>query len=185
MNKTVYIFCIAILPLMICAGMVYSIITIFFYEVGASRTQIGFIFSAGAIAGATFSSLLGKISDKKGRIPVLVGSMALFSLVFFLYALTKNYLYIYPIQLLEGTAWSGFNVASTAFISDIVSSDKRGWAMGIYNRSWNVGWIIGPGVGGFLSDRIGFQNTFFACSLFVVTGMIITLALIKEPVRKD
>ena len=184
LKKTVYIFCLAILPLMICSGMVYSVITVFFYDLGASRTQIGFIFMAGATAGAILAPLLGKMSDRFGRIPVLVGSMSLFALVFFFYAIVKNHLQIYPVQVLEGTAWTGFNAAATALIADFVPSEKRGWAMGMYNRAWNVGWIIGPAVGGFLSDNIGFQKTFFICSLFVITGMIITLATVKEPERE-
>ncbi len=183
--KKINIFCMTILPLMICSGMVYSVITIFFLELGASRTQIGFIFMAGAIAGAIFAPLLGKLSDKYGRLPILLGSMFLFALVFFLYAMAKNYLHIYPIQILEGTAWTGFNAASTALISDMAPSGKRGWAMGMYNRAWNMGWIIGPAMGGFLSDHVGFKNTFFVCSLLVITGMIMTLFLISEPKKID
>jgi MFS family permease len=181
LKKTLYLFCLAILPLMICAGMVYSVLTVFFYELGASKTHIGFIFMAGATAGAILAPLIGKMSDKFGRIPVLAISMGIFALVFFLYAIVKNYLHLYPTQVLEGIAWTGLNAAATAYISDIVPSEKRGWAMGMYNRSWNIGWIIGPAVGGFLSDSIGFQKTFFLGSLFVITGMIITLFLIKDP----
>jgi MFS family permease len=184
LKKPVYIFCMAILPLMICSGMVYSVITIFFYDLGASRTQIGFIFMVGATAGAILAPLIGMMSDKFGRIPVLIGSMFLFALVFFFYSIVKTHLQLYPVQALEGIAWSGFNAASTALIADFVPSKKRGWAMGMYNRAWNVGWIIGPAVGGFLSDNIGFQKTFFFCSLFVITGMIITLATVKEPERE-
>ncbi len=177
MKKDIQILCIAILPLMVCSGMVYSVITVFFYNLGASKTHIGLIFMCGAATGAVFAPFLGRLSDRLGRFLVLLGSMTGFAIVFLLYALAKNYLNLYLIQILEGISWTAFVTSSTALIADIAPQDERGWAMGLYNRAWNIGWIIGPAFGGFSSDTIGFRFTFLIGAILVAFGIFLTLFL--------
>jgi predicted MFS family arabinose efflux permease len=53
--------------------------------------------------------------------------------------------------------------------------------MGIYNTTWSLGWIIGPTLGGLLSDHIGFPFTFLLCTGLTVFGL--TLAFIFVPVK--
>ena len=52
--------------------------------------------------------------------------------------------------------------------------------MGIYNSTWNLGWIIGPSLGGFLSDQIGFRMTFVISVLIIATGLAISAFLLPK-----
>ncbi|MDI6632628.1 MAG: hypothetical protein QME13_09365, partial [Thermoanaerobacteraceae bacterium] len=63
MDKRLYAFCLAILPVMVCSGMVYSVLALYFAELGASTSQIGLIYTTGALTGALFSPLLGRLAD--------------------------------------------------------------------------------------------------------------------------
>jgi len=152
---------------------------------GAKKTQIGLIYMVGSLVGLLFGPLLGKFSDRFGRKLVILCSMASFVIVFILYSIVQGYQVVYPIQVLEGISWVAFGAATVAYIADIIASEKRGWAMGVYQQTMSVGWMIGPAFGGFLSDIIGFRMTFVLGAVLVGMGFILVLLLVKEPVRRQ
>lgn len=179
-DSGVYIACLAILPLMICSGIIYSIFPLYIVSLGASRSEVGLVCTCGAIAGAVTSPLWGKLSDKKGRKATLIISMVLFIFVFSGYTLSKHYSHLYFIQIVEGVAWGALGASSIALIADLAPIEKRGKAMGIYNSTWNPGWIVGPLDGGFLSDHVGFRYTFFICVLIIVADICLTALAIPS-----
>ncbi len=46
--------------------------------------------------------------------------------------------------------------------------------------TWYFGWIIGPGLGGFLSDTIGFRQTFILCAILILIGTMLTIKVLKK-----
>ena len=182
--KELYVLCFSIFPLMLCSGMVYSILSLYIVGLGATKTQIGLIFMVGSAAGAIFAPILGKMSDKIGRRPILIISMAGFLVAFFLYSMIGSFVYAFPIQALEGFTWAAMGVTVTAYIADITPEEKRGWAMGIYSRTWYMGWIAGPVLGGYMADTIGFQPTFVVGSMLVAFGFLLMLLYVKESKRQ-
>lgn len=184
-RKRLYILCACALPLMVCSGLVYSMFSLYMGEVlGAPRTQIGLIYMVGSGVGLFFGPLLGKVSDRFGRKPVILGAMASFALIFIFYFLARTYFVVYGIQVLEGAAWVSIGASVTAYIADIITADKRGWAMGVYQQTISVGWMIGPAFGGFLSEVIGFRTIFLLGAILAVIGFILVLFLVKESRRQ-
>jgi len=180
-KKRLYVLCACALPLMICSGLVYSMFSLYLGEVlGAPRSQIGLIYMVGSLVGLLCGPLLGKASDRYGRKPVILGSMASFTLIFVLYFKVQGYVAVYGIQVLEGAAWVAIGAAITAYIADVITEDKRGWAMGVYQQTISVGWMIGPAFGGFLSEVIGFRTIFLVGAILEVVGFILVLFLVKE-----
>ncbi len=170
---------------MICSGLVYSMFSLYMAEVlGAKKTQIGLIYMVGSLVGLLFGPLLGKLSDRFGRRPIILCSMASFVLIFVLYSMVRGYLLVYPIQILEGTAWVAIGAANTAYIADTIAAEKRGWAMGVYQQTTSIGWIIGPAFGGFLSDIIGSRMTFLLGAILVGIGFMLALLFLKESRRQ-
>ncbi len=185
-KRALYILCASVLPLMVCSGIVYSVLTLYISEdLGASRTQIGFIFMAGSLAGGIVSPFVGRLSDRFGRRPLMLSSMIGFVIVFILYALARQVLHLVPVQILEGVTWAAFGSAITAFIADIVPSESRGWAMGIYGQTYSLGWVIGPALGGFMADTIGFRITFIIGSILIALGIALVYKLVKEPAKSS
>jgi len=152
---------------------------------GAKKTQIGLIYMVGSLVGLLFGPLLGRLSDRFGRKPVILSSMASFVLVFVLYSMVQGYQAVYPIQIVEGAAWVAFGASNTAYIADIIAGEKRGWAMGVYQQTMSIGWIMGPAFGGFLSDIIGSRTTFLLGAILVGIGFILVSLLVKEPRRQQ
>ena len=172
-DKPVYLICLSVFPLMVCSGIIYSVLSLYIQSLGAARGQIGLIYTCGAAAGAVAAPFVGSLADRVGRRAVLLGSMVVFALVFSGYALSRTYLHLFPIQVGEGIAWAALGASAVALIADSVPQERRGKAMGIYNTTWNLGWIVGPTLGGFLSDAIGFRTTFAICALIIGGGIVL------------
>jgi MFS family permease len=184
-KKKLYVLCACALPLMICSGLVYSMFSLYMGEVlGAPRTHIGLIYMVGSLVGLLCGPLLGKASDRFGRKPVILGAMASFALIFVLYFKAQGYMVVYGIQVLEGAAWVAIGASVTAYIADIITAEKRGWAMGVYQQTISLGWMIGPAFGGFLSEIIGFRTIFLLGAVLAAIGFILVLFLVKEPRRQ-
>ena len=179
LNRYVYSIYLCIFPLMVCSGMIYSVFALFVQDLGATRAQTGLVFSLGAFSAAISAPLLGRLSDRIGRRPVLLASMIVFSVTFILYSQAKSYIDVYAIQLLEGIGWAAMGASAVALIMDIVTEKERGTAIGMYNATWNMGWVTGPVLGGFLAEKIGFRQTFLIASLLILVGLVMTAKVIK------
>lgn len=178
--KKLYMVCLALMPFMVCSGMIYSVFSLYLQELGMSLTQIGIVYTVSSISGLISAPLFGRLSDRVGRKPIILLTMASFSLVFLLYAFSRSFFHILPAVLLEGGMWAAFGAVMPAFIADIAEERERGAYMGIYNQAWYAGWAIGPFLGGFLADYIGFRLSYIICSFVLLFGLFLVIALIRE-----
>jgi len=106
--------------------------------------------------------------------------MASFSLVFLLYSLSRSFLHILPVLILEGGMWAAFGAVTPAFVADIAKERERGEYMGIYNQAWYTGWAIGPFLGGFLAESIGFRLSYIICSIVLLVGLFLVMTFVRE-----
>jgi len=180
-KKRLYIFCACIFPLMVCSGILYSMFSLYLFRVlQVSERQIGLLYMVGSLAGFSFAPLVGNLSDRRGRKIVIVASIASFAIIFLVYSLVRNYRFLYPLQALEGTSWVAMGAAASAYVADIVPPERRGWAMGIYQRTMSLGWIIGPAIAGFLFEILGFQRTFLIGAIVTCVSLVPALLFVKE-----
>jgi MFS family permease len=52
--------------------------------------------------------------------------------------------------------------------------------MGVYNQTWYLGWAIGPVLGGFLADVIGFRWTFIVCAATIAAGLTLGFRFVRD-----
>ena len=167
-------FCLSLLPLMITSGMFYSILPIYISkELNASEMVVGSLFTTGALTGAMVSIAVGKISDIIGRKSLIVLSQIFFGLVMLLYSIINDYVFAYPIHMLEGFAWATLGVNAPAYIADV--SERRGESLGVYNTVVHIGWVIGPLLGGFLAEFFGFRLMLRIAFVMIILGLILTV----------
>lgn len=171
-------FCLSLLPLMITSGMFYSVLPIYISkELKASETIVGSLFTVGALTGAIVSIGVGKLSDVIGRKSMILISQILFGLVTLFYSLISDYVFAYPIHVLEGFAWATLGVSAPAYIADV--SEKKGESLGVYNTVVHIGWVIGPILGGFLAELFGFRFMLRFAFVLIIFGLVLTVKTIK------
>lgn len=129
------------------------------------------------------SPLLGKLSDRFGRRPVLL--VALFGgaidYLFMAFAPTLPLLFIG--RVISGISGASFSVAS-AYIADISDNTNRSKNFGVIGAGFGLGFILGPVIGGFLGSK-GAQYPFIAAAVFTFLNFLFGLFVLPESLSLD
>lgn len=117
----------------------------------ASR-MLGVFLTAWALMQFLFSPLIGLLSDRFGRRPVLLISCTGLGLDYILMALAPNLTWLFIGRVISGITAASYTTAG-AYIADVTPQEKRAGAWGFVGAMWAVGFILGPAVGGVLGEN--------------------------------
>ena len=131
-------------------GIVMPILPFYAKEHGASATALGGIFTAYAAAQFVCAPLWGRLSDRIGRRPVMLGTIAGTALALLLLGLAPCLAWIFAARCLAGAFAANIGVAS-AYIADVTPDEERTRWMGMLGASFGVGFVLGPAIGGILA----------------------------------
>jgi DHA1 family tetracycline resistance protein-like MFS transporter len=134
-----------------------------------------------------FSPLLGIVSDKYGRRPVLLLSLLFATVDYVLMALAPNLIWLYIGRTLSGVTGANFTVAN-AYIADVSPPEKRSQNYGLVGAAFAVGFIGGPALGGFLMQwgpRIPFWVAAGLCFANFLYGWLVLPESLKPENRSD
>jgi DHA1 family tetracycline resistance protein-like MFS transporter len=110
-----------------------------------------------------FSPLIGNLSDRFGRRPILLISVLGMSLDYMVMYFAPDLWWLVIGRAVSGIFGASFTSAS-AYIADISTPDKRAQNFGMIGAAFGIGFVIGPAIGGLLSD-FGARTPFFSCSI--------------------
>src|SRR5699024_10787543 len=152
-------------------------------ELHLSGAMVGNLVAAFAIVQLIVSPIAGRWVDQFGRKRMIVIGLIIFSFSELLCGLgmTGNVLFIS--RMLGGVSAAFIMPAVTAFIADITTVETRSKSMGYMSAAISTGFIVGPGVGGFLAE-IGTRLPFFAAATVAMISAIASLLLLQEPKRQ-
>jgi MFS transporter, DHA1 family, tetracycline resistance protein len=122
--------------------------------------------------------LLGAMSDRFGRRPVLLLSILGLGLNFFITAIAPSLWLLLASRLIGGASGAAFTVAG-AYVADVTSKEARGRSLGILGAMFGVGFICGPVLGGFLSSY-GLRLPYFAASGLCLLNWIYGFFVLPE-----
>ncbi len=124
-------------------------------ELGVSMTEVGFVLLISTAIGATGNIVGGEIADKFGRKRImgiaLVGRAVMMVLIAAVIAFVSGYLIIAIMITISSFMGSMFEPASNAMVADIVPASRRLDAYGLLRIGANLGWALGPMIGGLLA----------------------------------
>lgn len=135
-------------------GLVIPVLPTLMNELQLSGQVIGYLTAAFAIAQLIVSPLAGKAVDKYGRKIMIVLGLFIFGISEFLFGLGKTIEVLFISRILGGISAAFIMPAVTAFIADITTMETRPKALGYMSAAISTGFIIGPGIGGFLADFV-------------------------------
>lgn len=136
--------------------------------------------SVGAVSFAIFTPIWGAMGDRYGRKPNLIRASAATALMMGLTGLVKAPWQLLALRALQGML-TGTPAAATALVAVGTPQKQLGYALGLLQTAFFIGMSLGPMVGGYVGDAVGFRPTFFLSSLIVLIGLFIVVKFTHEP----
>ena len=150
---------------------------------GADATMIGFLTASYAAAQLISSPLLGRLSDRVGRRPVLLISIAGSVAGFVLLALAQNLWMLFLARIVAGFTGGNISVAQ-AYITDVTDEKNRTRALGLLGAAFGLGFIIGPALGGILGQW-GYAVPAWAAAGMAVLNFLMVLLWLPESLTSE
>ncbi|MEJ7691045.1 MAG: MFS transporter [Nocardioidaceae bacterium] len=131
--------------------------------------------------------LIGRIADLRGRVPVLVGSLVVFSLGSMVTAAEYDLVSMVAGRFLQGVGGGGLVPATLALVADIWVVEKRGLPLGVVGAVQELGSVLGPLYGAAVLAVSTWQTIFWLnlAAGLVLAAALLVLARASEPVQAD
>ena len=155
---------------MVGFGMVVPILGRYADRYGASGFEVGLLFSMFSIAQFFFAPVLGRLSERIGRRPVIVISLLGTAVGSFLTGAAGALWLLYVARFIDGASGASVSVAQSA-ITDIASPEDRPRLLGMLGAAFGVGFVFGPAIGG-LAALGGPHVPFYLASAFALCNAV-------------
>ncbi|MDB5287618.1 MAG: hypothetical protein JWR05_2567 [Mucilaginibacter sp.] len=159
-------------------GIIIPLLYSYGKKFGVTEQTIGLLTAAFSISQFFATPVLGSLSDKFGRKPILLLSLVGTCASFILFGFANSIIMLFAARILDGLTGGNISVAQ-AMISDISPPKERAKNFGILGSAFGFGFVIGPAVGGLLS-KFGTKVPFFFAAGIALLGVMLTLFLLKE-----
>ena len=165
-------------------GLIIPVLPTLMNELNISGATVGFLTAAFALTQLIVSPFAGKAADKFGRKIMIVLGLFIFGFSEFLFGLGKTVEVLFISRILGGISGAFIMPAVTAFIADTTDMNTRPKALGYMSAAISTGFIIGPGIGGFLAD-IGTRVPFYTAGVLGIVAAVLSIVLLTEPDRQE
>ena len=180
MNKALVVILAAVTLDAVGIGLIFPILPALLRDVGhisEVATLLGLMLALYSACQFLFSPILGVLSDRVGRRPVLLVSLAGAAIDYLIMAFAPELWMLVLGRAISGITSANMAVA-TAYITDISSEEERAKRFGLFHAMFGIGFIIGPVLGGVLGD-FWVRAPFIAAAL--LNGVNFALALFVLP----
>lgn len=165
-------------------GLIIPVLPTIMNELHISGTVVGYLTAAFALTSLVVSPVAGRFADKYGRKIMIILGLATFAVSELLFGLGKSVEVLFISRILGGVSGAFIMPAVTAYIADITTVETRPKALGYMSAAISTGFIIGPGVGGFLAE-IGTRVPFFSAAVLGGVATVLSILFLKEPERTE
>jgi MFS transporter, DHA1 family, multidrug resistance protein len=146
--------------LLVGVGAIVPVRTIYAREHGSTLAELGMMASGFLLGQFLFQLPGGWLSDKWGRKPLLVAGIVVSGIISLLFLANDNPWYFIALRFVEGGASGAISPAANAYVIDVVPPKERGAAFGWIGAANSAGFMMGPAIGGVLSDWYGYTVPF-------------------------
>jgi len=147
-------------------GAIETFLPIFLSEKEHYATwQIGLLFTAQILAAALTKPIMGKLSDKYGRVPMIVSGLLLGAAATALVVVSSAYLLTMGLIAVFGLGLATVTASTSAMVADLSRAEGRGLAMGVLSSIMDVGQSTGPMVTGLLVASFSYEPAFAAIGI--------------------
>jgi DHA1 family tetracycline resistance protein-like MFS transporter len=164
-------------------GIIIPLLPFYAETFAASPLQIGLLFAIFSLAQLVAAPVLGDLSDRYGRRPVLILSLAGTVVSFAMLALAQSLSMLFLARLVDGL--SGGNISTArAYVADITPPHERSRAYGVLGAAFGLGFICGPAMSAVLA-QISYTAPIWAAAALTAVAMLMAWLWLPETVRAE
>lgn len=161
-------------------GIVVPLLPIYAHELGAGGFGIGLLFGSFSISRTLFIPYFGRLSDRRGRKPLIVPGLLAYALLSLAFIQAGSVVGLIAIRFLQGIASSALMPSIQAYVGDITPPGREGATMGLFNLALFLGLSLGPLIGGGIRDQFGIAATFTSMALLAFAGCALAAGLLPD-----
>ena len=165
-------------------GLIIPVMPSFMNDMHLTGKTMGYLVAVFAMAQLITSPITGRWVDLYGRKKMIIIGLFIFGVSELLFGLGKDVWMLYVARVLGGVSAAFIMPGVTAYVADITSIQERPKAMGYLSAAISTGFIIGPGIGGFIAEY-GIRVPFFVAAAIAFIACVISIFILKEPLTKE
>ena len=155
-------------------------------EPGQVARWAGIVFAMNFVTLAIFSPIWGRLSDRYGRKIMCLRAVVWLGVINFGMGMAQQVWHLVVLRLMQG-ALSGFLATAMPLVSSESPKKRAGWALGLFFTGQISGSLIGPLLGGWLAETVGFRNTYFVVGVMCLFSSLAILGIheTRKPVNEN
>ncbi|GAA0194248.1 tetracycline resistance MFS efflux pump [Actinomadura yumaensis] len=164
-------------------GLVVPLLPFFAQSLKAEAWQITLMFSAYSLGQFFAEPFWGRLSDRVGRKPVLLVTLVANALGYLMLAFVPNIWLAVAVRLFTGLGAGNISTVQ-GYVADVTPPEQRAGRMGLIGAAFGLGFIVGPGLGGLLTQpqlgRLGYQLPIFLAAALAALAAIGVMVFLRE-----
>jgi DHA1 family tetracycline resistance protein-like MFS transporter len=180
--RALFIIFLTIFVNLVGFGIIIPLLPFYAQTFGASPLAIGLLFAAFSVSQLVAAPALGDLSDRYGRRPVLIFSLAGTVASFVMLALAHSLTMLFLARIVDGL--SGGNISTArAYVADITQPEDRARAYGIIGAAFGLGFILGPAISGVLA-KVSYTAPIWAAAAITLAATVVAWVWLPETVHR-
>jgi predicted MFS family arabinose efflux permease len=161
------------------------VLPLYVRSLGVDVMEWGFLAMAQGVGLILFEGLWGTLSDRVDRRRMLVSALFCMALVFPLYTVRGFVPYFFIFQFAIGALAVAIGPTARALVADLTPPESRGTYMGLWFAAFMFGNMLGPFLGTYLSEVMGYEYAFYASSVVLILGSVVCVVALRDLPRKE
>ena len=162
-------------------GAFLGFLPIYAKDVGLNNAEIAIVLGAQLVAAMVAKPITGRLSDRLGRIPIIVIGLLLCAIALPLIFRSESVMAFVTVAPVLGLGVGAVTPVTNALIADLSSARRLGAAMGVFGTIWDIGEAAGPMIAGVLIGNLGYTATFDVLAVVILLVTVGVLALVRDP----
>lgn len=168
---------------MVGFGIVIPVLPLYAEHFHATPVQIGWLTGIYSGMQIIFVPILGRLSDRFGRRPILIVSLLGTAIGFLIMGWASSLLLLFVARIIDGA--SGGNIATAqAYIADVSTPENRSRSMGLIGAAFGLGFTLGPMIGGIMS-RISYGAPFYFAAALAIINVVLLYFILPESLSAE
>lgn len=165
-------------------GIIIPLLPLYAKQFGASGLTVGLLLMSYSLMQFFFAPMWGRLSDKIGRRPVLLISLATSALGYTVWGFSTSLAMLFLSRIIAGFGNANLAVAQ-AYIADVTPEEYRAQGMGMIGAAFGLGFVLGPAIAGIaISCGINPGVLGYIAAAFSIVDLIFTAICLPEPVER-